>query len=429
MVSLTEKASSPSTDDALVALTAAMNQDVSSLVTIDEHDPLGIAFYVYAITYCKFASHETNELALAARFWVDEKLAGSSLSAYKDRDIAAIALLLYSFNIHGSVKDTDARFAGIVEPFIEGSGGVFSNFFTSVLVGMALLRTNAVEPVTKRVAGFVNGELERNWITIRNDPKNLPLAYWWGRETRQPSVIKQVLPSAKEIAANIQPDMDSTVYSSYVLLEEAKSMSRKERHVVRETAESALRAITSYTTESVAPALAAYYGNDSSRSVEILERYRHELKPRFSRILVAIGLITEFLYVHNLAVLLSTRARTLQIYRGSVAAIACLLCLALVYWLGSCISLPVNITPLFKSGDFISIVRGVCFLLADLVFWSVVLLPLNFAVHFIFGLIITGRFQDEAETIGKAWSYFTEHYRELIFLPVLVTVLTAIFHP
>jgi hypothetical protein len=151
MVSVSEKATSPSQDDAWAAIAAALNQDASNLVTIDDHDPLGVAFYVHAITQCKFASHETNDLALAARSWVDDKLEGTPLSTYKDRDIAAIGLFLYTFHPHGAQKETDSRFAGIVEPLIDSCGGIFSNFFTSVLVGLALRSTNPEHVTTKHV--------------------------------------------------------------------------------------------------------------------------------------------------------------------------------------------------------------------------------------------------------------------------------------
>ena len=429
MVSVSEKAASPSLDDAWAAIAAALTQDASSLVTIDDHDPLGIAFYVHAITQCKFASHETNDLAIAARFWVDEKLEGTPLSTYKDRDIAAIGLLLYTFHLHGAEKETDSRFAGIVEPLVDSCGGVFSNFFTSLLVGLALRSTNPEGVVTKRLVEFVNSELEHNWAGIVNDPKNLTLAYWWGRETQQQAVIKRLLETATEIAAEIQPNMDSIVYASYVLLEEAEKMTRKERSMVRDAVEAALRAITNYTTEALAPTLAAFYGKDASRSPDILEAYGHETKPRLSRILIAIGLMTQFSYSQKLASFLSARARALQLYRGAVGLIICLVLVVVFYWLGSRVSLPADIGPSLKSGKFLGIAQGVGLLIANLVFWSVVLLPLSFAFHLLVGLMIRGQFQDEAETMVHAWTSFKDHYRELILFPVVVTLLAAIFHP
>jgi hypothetical protein len=199
--------------------------------------------------------------------------------------------------------------------------------------------------------------------------------------------------------------------------------------MVQSTVEAALRSITNYTTDALAPTLAAFYGQDASRSPNILETYGHETKPRLSRILIAIGLMTQFSYSQKLALLLSARARALQLYRGVVGLIICLLLVVVSYWLGSRVSLPVDIGPFLKSGKFWSIAQGVGLLLANLVFWSVVLLPLSFAYHLFFGLMIRGQFQDEAETIVHAWTSFKEHYRELILLPVVVTILVAIFHP
>jgi hypothetical protein len=428
MVSVSEKATSPSQDDAWAAIAAALNQDASNLVTIDDHDPLGVAFYVHAITQCKFASHETNDLALAARSWVDDKLEGTPLSTYKDRDIAAIGLFLYTFHPHGAQKETDSRFAGIVEPLIDSCGGIFSNFFTSVLVGLALRSTNPEHVTTKHVVDFVNNELTRNWASIVNDPKNLVIAYWWARETQQQAVVDRLIVNAKQIAAEIQPAMDSIVYASYVLLEEAERMTRKERSMIRDAVEAALRAISSYTTEALAPSLADFYGKDASTFPDILEAYGHEMKPRFSRILIAIGLMIQFSYSRKLASLLSARARALQSYRGAVSLIICLVLVVLFYWLGSRISLPADTSPFLKSGTFLGIAQGLIFLLANVAFWSVVLLPLSFAFHFLTGLMIRGQFRDEVETMAHAWASFKDHYRGLILFPVIVTLLTAIIH-
>jgi hypothetical protein len=98
--------------------------------------------------------------------------------------------------------------------------------------------------------------------------------------------------------------------------------------------------------------------------------------------------------------------------------IICLVLVLVLYWLGSRISLPVDIGPFLKSGKFWGIAQGVDLFLADLVFWSVVLLPLSFAFHFLVGLMIRGQFQDEAETMVHAWTSFKDHYRELILFPV-----------
>jgi hypothetical protein len=428
MVFVSEKAASPSLEDAWAAIAAALNRDASSLITIDDHDPLGIAFYVHAITECKFASHETNDLAIAARFWVDDKLKGAPLSTYKDRDIAAIGLLLYTFQLHGAEKATDSSFAGIVEPFVDSCGAIFCNFFTSLLVGLALQNTNPEADVTKRVVEYVDDELQRNWASIVNDPKNLVIAYWWGRETHQQAVVDSLLVNAKQIAAEIQPGMDSVVYASYVLLEEAEKMTRKERSTIRDMVEASLRAINNYTTEALTPTLVEFYGKDASTSQDTLETYGQETKPRLSRILISIGLIMQFSYSRKLAAFLSPTARALQLWRGAVCVIICLILVVMFYWLGRRVALPADTSFFLKSGKLPVVAKGMGLLLANLWFWSVVSLPLSFAFHFLNGLMIRGQFRDEVETVMHAWAYFKDHYRELILFPVAVTLLTSVFH-
>lgn len=143
MVSLAQpNISSSEVESVRLTLASALKQDVSDLVIFDDHDPLGLAFYIQAIVQSGYVSPETNELALAGQLWVNEKLDRPELmSAYKDRDINAIALMLYSLKDAASME-TDGRFERLVTPFVDQRGAVCESFFCSSLVCLALRTTN-----------------------------------------------------------------------------------------------------------------------------------------------------------------------------------------------------------------------------------------------------------------------------------------------
>lgn len=306
VVSLIQQGITPSEVEAVrLTLASALKQDVSDLVIFDDHDPLGLAFYIQGIVQSGYVSSETNELAVAGRLWVNEKLEDPEhLSAYKDRDLNAVALMLYSFHKRGASEAGDGRFETLVNPFADQRGAVCDSFFCSTLVALALGVTNPASATLQSVRQFVDYQLNQNYGLVLNDPKNLVVAYWWAQESSQDSLKRKLLETAREVVQRLQPTLDELVYGSFILLEEAGTMARAERRLVKSAVERALLSIEEHTNESLSPLGALHYGRDAATFVDEMEGYSATHKPRLSRILISVGLILQAAYRQKLPALL-----------------------------------------------------------------------------------------------------------------------------
>lgn len=427
MVSLAERFDLRSaTGDAYRTITAAMKGDVSHLELIDEHDPLGIAFYIHAIIACNYISVETNELAEAGRRWAIEKLTGeTALSVYKDRDMSAVALIVYS--LPETRTDSGAtKLAAFVEPFVDPDGGVFSSFFCSALVALALQRTEPRSASGNRISEHLNRQLCDRYSIVTNDAKNLLVAYWWARDSQQRPILDKLLRSAKEIIAQVQPNLDALVYASFVLLEEAATFTRKERNPIKLAVEKAMSAIRAQTAESLTPAVALAYGGDAAIFPDETRRSGLQGKPRLSRILIAIGLMLQQSYTQKSASLLSLKARWLQVYRGVQGCALSVGASWLVWLVGDKLSLPLEVKSLLTShnGQLFAKAFFVC-LPVDLIFFAFLFLPGFIFYRFFTDLIIYGRPLDEADVLSRGWALFKEHYWIEIALVLLTTIVYA----
>lgn len=409
-----------------LTLASAIKQDVSDLVIFDDHDPLGLAFYIRGILQSGYISSETNELAGAGRLWVNEKLENPELlSVYKDRDLNAVALLIYSFHKRGAGEIGDERFQNLISPFVDQRGAVCDSFFCSTLVCLALRIITPNSESLQSVSGFVNQELARNYPLVLNDPKNLVVAYWWAQESGQNSLKHKLLGSASDLVQKIQPTLDELIYGSFILLEEVGSISRSERRLVKNAVERALLSIEEYTNESLSPLGALHYGRDAATFVNEMEEYSSANKPRLSRILISVGLILQAAYRQKLPALLSGRARALQIYRA-VPATAILLFLAwFVWWGGVRLGFPADAKTAFKSHDGWQIARGIGFLIGNSSLLTVETSILFWIYHFIVDLGLIGRCQDEWDVLRKGWESYVTSFWALIILPIVIALLAA----
>jgi len=398
-----------------------MKDDVSHLELIDEHDPLGIAFYIHAIIACNYISVETNELAEAGRRWAVEKLTGdSSLSVYKDRDLSAIALIIYSFPQSGGEETTLSTF---VRSFIESDGGVLSSFFCSTLVALALQRTEPQSAAAIEIAEYLNRQLSDRYSVVTNDAKNLLVAYWWARDSQQRSLLDKLLLSAREIIAQIQPNLDALVYASFILLQEAASFTRKERAPIKPAVEKALSAIRAQTAESLTPAVALAYGGDAAIFPDESRRSGLPGKPRLSRILIAVGLMQQQSYTEKAASLLSLKARWLQVYRGAQGCVLALAASCLVWYVGDKVGLPLEFKSLLTShnGQLFAKAFFLCLPL-DLLFAALLFAPAFMFFQFFTDLIVHGRPVDEADVLNRGWKSFRDYYWIEIGVALIATV-------
>lgn len=427
MVSLIQQGITPSEVEAVrLTLASALKQDVSDLVIFDDHDPLGLAFYIQGIVQSGYVSSETNELAAAGRLWVNEKLEDPEhLSAYKDRDLNAVALMLYSFHKRGASEAGDGRFETLVNPFADQRGAVCDSFFCSTLVALALGVTNPASATLQSVRQFVDYQLNQNYGLVLNDPKNLVVAYWWAQESSQDSLKRKLLETAREVVQRLQPTLDELVYGSFILLEEAGTMARAERRLVKSAVERALLSIEEHTNESLSPLGALHYGRDAATFVDEMEGYSATHKPRLSRILISVGLILQAAYRQKLPALLSSRARGLQIARAALITAALLVAAGLVWWAAVSLGFPADAKTPLKSRDGGQIALGILFFLLDLLVIGVLFSIVFWACRFIVDLGIYGRCQDELEVLRLGWESFKANLWPSLAVPMLTNFLVT----
>jgi hypothetical protein len=402
-----------------------LKHDVSVLELFDDHDPLGLAFYIYAIIECSYVSFETNELAEAGRLWALEKLTGESkLSVYKDRDVAAVALILYSFR--GLSENPGApKLADLVRDFIDPAGGVFSSFFCSALVGLALRRTNPTDEATRVVSAYLNQQLVDRYSIIANDAKNLLVAYWWARDSQQHALLDKLNLSAREIIAEVQPNLDALVLASFVLLNQAESFSRRERMPIKAAVENALTAIEAYTKEALSPAVAMAYDCDAAMFADDLRRPGLEAKPRLSRILIAVGLILQRSYLEKAPLLFSVKARVLQISRAVLFTLVLLFTMWSIWWIADKIGLPGDAKTCIRSHDSAQMARGILLLVANTLLGSVLLVIAFWIWRFVVDLGIYGRCRDEWEVVIRGWPVLAKTYWIAIALPLMTNFIAT----
>jgi hypothetical protein len=401
------------------AITLALKHDVSALELFDEHDPLGLAFYIHAIVECSYMSFETNELAEAGRLWAVEKLTGeTSLSVYKDRDVGAIALLVYSFR--GLPNDRRAvKFADFVRPFIDPAGSVFSSFFCSALVGLALRHTDPADETTSIVAEYLNQQLTTRYSVVANDAKNLLLAYWWARDSHQQSLLAKLNLSAKDIIAEVQPNLDALVFAAFILLEQAESFSRRERAPIKAAAENAITSIEAYTKESLSPGVALTYEQDLATLPDDSRRSGLEGKPRLSRILIAVGLMLQRSYLTKSPLLLSSKARGLQITRAVLVSIVLLFLTWVVWWIADKVGLPADAKTPLRSHHGLQMAQGILLFVGNTVLGTLVLVMGFWIWRFVADLGIYGRCQDELEVLSRGWGILVKNFWIAIALPLM----------
>src|SRR4051794_20373963 len=99
---------------------------------------------------------------------------------------------------------------------------------------------------------------------LLNDPKNLVVAYWWAEENSTEQLKEKLLGSDQQIVQRVQPTLDELIYGSFILLEEASKMTRRQRKLVRSAVERALLSIEEHTNESLSPLGTHHFGRDAT---------------------------------------------------------------------------------------------------------------------------------------------------------------------
>jgi hypothetical protein len=409
--------------DAHSVIVDAIRQDFSTVTsmtfaghtvaTLDDHDPLGVAFYVYALLRTNLLDLENYAYPDTIRMWAEERVSEEQLSAYHDRDLGALGLIAYSFCKYRKCPNIDARFASLAKGYFHDNKGLFDSFLTNVLVALALKTLNVDPDLYEKLATYINTQLRDRPKVIFNDAKNLVIAHLWAKETGSESVLRSLRNECLEWAAQENPLPRDQVYAAYVLLEEIKQLPRSERPKIKKCIEDSLRFIQNTSIDSsFGSDIIEQYSYDAALSPMTMSQYGHAARPRLSRILLSVGLIIKERYTREAHLLFSSKAQVKRLIRGTVYPFVLLLIAAAIVWQGALLGAPFPLKPALETKQFLPVVKAVCLYLPLNFLWTAMIGTLLVLAYFVFErILITGRRTDEITAATDGLLFLKENWK------------------
>jgi hypothetical protein len=266
---------------------------------------------------------------------------------------------------------------------------------------------------------------QRRYSVVANDIKNLLLAYWWARDSQQQSLLEKLNLSARDIIADVQPNLDALVFASFILLEQAESFSRSERVPIKAAVENAMSSIEAYSKESLSPAVALAYDRDAATFPDDSRRSGLQGKPRLSRILIAVGLMLQRSYLEKSASLLSSKARGLQMSRAALATVALFFLMWFVWWIADKAGFPRDAKMLLRSHDGWQMAQGILVFVGNTVLGTVLLVIGFWIWRFVIDLAVRGRCRDELEVLRFGWGMLAKNFWIAVALPIITNFLVT----
>jgi len=408
-------------------IVSAICEDVQMVKDFDDHDPLGLAFYVHSLLRTGYTHLLLDSLPDAARFWVEEKVIDGIVSPYLDRDLAAIGLITFSLCRYRTCPDIDdERLTSLTEPHFRDNKGLFGSFFSTVLVGLGLQARVPQSHLCERFSTYIDAQLRDHAHTIFNDPKNLFAAHLWAVETGATSILETLRHECAMWALSRDCLPREQVYLSYILLEEAGQMPRSKRPRIKQCVEDSLKFVHTQSVESVfAPDIVEQYSYDVASRPEMLEQYGHPARPRLSRIMLSIGLVLERHYSLSGRLLFSRQTWLESTLRGIAYGALLLAMASLVYWLSGLAGIPFSLRTALVSKDLLAIL-GVFFvkLPVNLAWISVLVLLIISAFMFLHQLSLTGRRSSELEVIADIREFVRANWPVEVVLAIILLVLS-----
>jgi hypothetical protein len=383
------------------------------VATLDDHDPLGVAFYVYALLRTNLIGLENYAYPDTVRMWAEERVSEEQLSAYHDRDLGALGLIAYSFCKYKKCPDIDARFASLAKSYFHDNRGLFDSFLTNVLVALALKTLNIDPDLYEKLARYINTQLRDRPTVIFNDAKNLVIAHLWAKETGSESVLRSIRNECLERATQEYILPRDQVYTAYVLLEEIKQLPRSERPKIKTCIEDSLRFIQNTSIDSsFGSDILEQYSYDAVLSPITMSQYGHSPRPRLSRILLSVGLIIRERYTREAHLLFSSKAQVKRLIRGMVYPLVLLFIAAVIVWQGAVLGAPFPIKPALDTKQFLPVVKAVCLYMPLNFLWTVMIGTLLVLAYFVFErILITGQRTDELTAATDGLLFLKENWK------------------
>lgn len=398
-----------------------------TLADVDDHDPLGLAFYTYAILETGYSNQELAFLPDTWRHWVEEKVTHGNVSSYTDRDLAAIGLAVFALCEHRTCPDVNGRLAPLIERHFSPDRGLFDNFLATVLVALGLSKLPAESDLYRQFAGCVDGLLKDHTAAIFNDPKNLVAAYMWAKHTQAEDLLPKLRQVCWDKASGDEILPRDLVYVTFVLFEEIEKLSREQRAQVRQWVADSLRFIRAYSLEAGFPAevLEEFGGDIALAAPDVMRQYGYPVRPRLSRILLSLGHMIEQRYALKPYLLQTEEQRKRAWLRGLSYPSLILLIAVGVAYLGKNLGFPLDVEAGFATKEFLPILLATLRMLANAAWMSLFIFVLVTAGAMVYRVLITAQDVDDYQAIKNA----LKQARGLLWIEIVLGVLGAIIEP
>ena len=282
------------------------NTDISignyASYVFERDDPLGMAFYQFAISETNYKSQEISSNPEFWKSWLETRLNEEFPTPYIDTEISAMGLILYSLSRKGIYPSNADKFIELANKHFTSKDGLFGNYLATVLVGLGISRLENNAEELSKFEKYIDSQINNYKKNIFNDPKNLVITYLWGKEIENPKMREDVRLEAFRKYSEEQYLSRDIVYLAYILIEEITFFSRSERNGIKTFIEDSLNFIVDYTLEGKlqSNAIKEEYGNDIAfESPEQWEVYGYSSKPPLSRIILSLGFLIKQKYIDS----------------------------------------------------------------------------------------------------------------------------------
>jgi hypothetical protein len=352
-------------------IVSAISQDFNNIdisiaghqsFVFEKEDPLGMAFYIFAISETGYASQEFTYKPEHWKYWVESRLDNDIPTPYLDTEVAALGLIIYSLCRQEIIPQNSSNFIRLVDEHFSASNGIYKNYIASVLAGLGISRLDANEPLLTKITDYIKKQIAERKKNIFNDSKNLVVTYLWSKEVGDDQIrnsVRQEVFTRFKGGNYLNRDI---VYLAYVLIEEIKEFSRDERREIKKLVNESLKFIRNYTLENQSlscPAEKDYHGaNIALQTRELQDLYGYPNKPILSRILVSIGLLIEQKYISS-PNLFDGSEQLLRKYSAAVGYFLPIICVSLLaFWGWQSFDSINNFKTDFVTKEFLKVAIG-----------------------------------------------------------------------
>lgn len=268
----------------------------------EKDDPLGMAFYQFAILETGYRSQELSANPETWNLWLENRLDNEIPTPYIDTELSAMGLVFYALSRKEIKPINSYKFIKLADENFSNESGIHNNFLATVLVGLGISKLENNGEVFSKFNRYIDTKVNDHRKSLFNDSKNLVVTYLWSKEAKNSKLREDIrLEVFNRYSTKSYLNRD-IVYLAYILIEEIKSFSRSKRVEIKSFIEESLKFVVDYTLEGryLSNDVKKEYGDDiafgDSQQWEI---YGYPSKPPLSRIILSLGFLIRHRYVSS----------------------------------------------------------------------------------------------------------------------------------